>query len=378
MFADLAKRGKAATGQPDATDSPPAKPAATPKPTEPKPTPAPATPEPETPPDSGNQPAEPAAAAAPGKRPSPWKLVDDYKAKVIALEKQLAEKSSVPQEELKSIQERAQKNEARNKELEDENRFVNYRKSQEFKEKFEEPYHRAWKSALSELGELSVNTASGPRQMTEQDLLELVNLPLAKAREIANDAFGDFADDVMGHRKAIRQLWEAQAAALDDVRKNGEAREKERMEKMQGAHKQMQTFIADSWKEVNEAVLKDEAYGSYFSPKEGDEDGNTRLKKGFDLVDQAWKENPAAPNLTPEERKQIIRRHAAVRNRAAAFGRLVTENKSLHKRLAELEAKQKQMMESTPTPGGQRQQGTTPQGGSAREQMMEELRRRAK
>lgn len=378
MFADLEKRGKPATGQP-APETPPA---ATPKPVGAKPETATDETPPETPPASGDQtpPGKTDQQTVPAKKPGPWKLVDEYKAKVIALERQLAERSTVPQDELKSIQERAQKLEARNKEIEDEIRFVNYRKSQEFREKFDEPYHRAWKSALQELGELTVNTANGPRPVTEQDLLELVNLPLAKAREIADEAFGNFADDVMGHRKTIRQLWDTQAAALDDVRKNGEAREKERMEQMRAAHQQMHSFITETWKSVNDMIVKDEQYGRYFSSREGDEDGNTRLQKGFDLVDKAWKENPAGPNLTPEERKQIIKRHAAVRNRAAAFGRLVNENRSLQKRVDELEAKQKEMNGSTPTTGGGDRPtgGTTPQGGSARQQMIDALRKRAK
>lgn len=372
MFADLEKRGKPASGQPypeavpDRAFRPPSPPADS----------QPGISAPESPPGAGGDiPVEP---AAPVKKPGPWKLVDEYKAKVIELEKQLASKGSVPEDEIKSIQEKAAKLEARNKEIEDEIRFVNYRKSTEFKEKFEEPYHRAWKAALSELGELTVNTETGPRQMNEQDILQLVNLPLAKARELADEVFGTFANDVMAHRKQIKQLWDAQAVALEDIQKNGESREKERMEKIRSGQQQLTTFIADQWKTINDSVVNDETYGQYFKPKEGDEDGNARLKKGFDLVDQAWKENPSAPNLTPEERKEIIKRHAAVRNRAAAFGRLMNENRTLQKRIAELEAMHQEINGSTPVPGGQR--GTVPvaQGGSVKDQMFAELAKRAK
>lgn len=377
MFADLEKRGKPQTGQAPATEEPPTKPPVTEKPAEQKPAASPTEkPAETTAPPTGEKP--PVTQTEPAKKTSPWKLVDDYKAKVIALEKQLAERTAVPQEELKTIQERAQKYEARNKELEDEIRFVNYRKSQEFREKYDEPYQRAWKSAMSDLGELTVNTGNGQRPVTEQDILELVSLPLAKAREIADEVFGNFADDVMAHRKTIRQLWDTQAAALDDVRKNGETREKERMDKLRANHQQLSEFITNEWKAVNESVTKDEVYGQYFTPKEGDEEGNNRLKKGFELVDQAWKENPGAPNLTPEERKQIIKRHAAVRNRAAAFGRLVTENRSLQKRVAELEAKDKARSASVPSTGGERSTSSPATGGSVREQMLEELRKRAK
>lgn len=374
LFQDLAKRAKPPSGQAAPTEDPPPAP---PRSTEQPPTP-PAKPQ------SDEQPPEPTSPAGGTQKPvadkkaSPWKLVDEYKNKVIALERQIAERKAVPEEELKSLQERATKHEARNKELEDEIRFVNYRKSNEFKEKFEEPYHRAWKAALQELGELTVETADGRRAVNENDILELVNLPLEKAREIADDVFGKFSNDVMAHRKQLRQLWEAQSAALDDVRKNGEARDKERMEKMQSSMKQINSFVAETWNAVNDTVLKDETFGQYFTPREGDEEGNNKLKKGYDLVDQGWKENPMAPNLTPEERKQIIKRHAAIRNRAAAFSRLVHDNRGLSKRVSELEAKLKEYNGSAPSPGGQRPTASAPQGGSMREQMLNELRKRAK
>lgn len=369
LFQDLAKRAKPPTGQAAPTEEPPPAP---PKPAEQPPTPPATQTDGELPPES----SPPAGGTQ--KKTSPWKLVDEYKNKVIALEKQIAEKKGVPEEELKSIQERAAKHETRNKELENEIRFVNYKKSQEFREKFEEPYHRAWSAALKELGELTVETAEGRRAVNENDILELVNLPLEKAREISDEVFGKFSNDVMAHRKQLKQLWEVQAAALDDVRKNGEARDKERQERMQSGIKQINSFVAETWNSINEAVLKDEQFGQYFTPREGDEDGNNRLKKGYELVDQGWKENPTAPNLTPEERKQIIKRHAAIRNRAAAFSRLVNDNRGLTKRVSELETKLKEFNGSTPSPGGQRPATSEPQGGSAREHMMNELRKRAK
>lgn len=353
MFQDLRKRAKAPSNEAQPTENPP-----TPAPAESKPA-APETPEGAVEPTPT---AAPSKEVPPGgeKKPSPWKMLDKARAENAELQRQISERQAIPEQERKEFQERLTKAETRSKELEDEIRFINYRKSEEFQKQYQEPYERAWKLAMSELGELTVKTPDGERGLTDRDLLELVNLPLARAREVAEQAFGSFADDIMGHRKTIRSLFEAQSAALEDAKKNGEAREKDRTEKYQRGMAQLQASVTDEWKTVNDTIVKDETYGKYFTPVEGDQEGNQKLAKGFEMVDRAWKENPMDPRLTPEQRKDIIKRHAAVRNRAASWGRLRFENEKLSKQVKELEDRLKAYQGSTPTTGGD----TPPSGGA--------------
>lgn len=376
MSKDLQKFAKPGTFDPAAGEEQPATPATPPKTDDPA-KPADAAP----PADPNAQPPAGAPKPAEGtdKKESPWKLVDRYKGRVADLEKQLSEKTALPEAERTGYLDRIKAAEERNKELESEIRFVNYKKSDEFKQKYEAPYQRAWQTAMSELGELRVADGNGgERPMKFDDILQLVNLPLPEAKELAKQKFGEFEGDVMAHRKAIRQLWDAQAAALEDALKQGEAREKAAVEKRQHETQTVQKFVSETWTSTNEAAMKDEKYGKHFSPIDGDEDGNARLKKGFELVDQAFRENPMAPGLTEEQRKAIVKRHSAVRNRAAAFGRLVSQLSKKEARIAELEKQLAEINGSVPPTGGERPSSAGAQPSSAKDALKAGLQKYAK
>ena len=308
------------------------------------------------------EPAEPATASAPATaddpkkgKVNPWKLVDDYKAKLTQAEAQLLEtnKRAIPEADWKRTQETLAEREKRLTELEQEIRYVNYAKSEEFKTKYQQPYEKQWQRTMSELGELTVETADGgTRPLAANDILDLVNAPLGKAHEMAVERFGDLAPEVMAHRKEIRKLFDEQASALDEARKSGASREKEQTEKQQREFGEVSTKIRDTWSKANEEVTVDPKYGTYFTPVDGDEQGNQRLAKGFELADRAFSENPLAPGLTAEQRESIVRRHAAVRNRAAAFGRLVYQNTQSQQRITALEKELADYKGTEPARGG--------------------------
>lgn len=345
------------------------------------------TPAAPTPPDKSDSPDQPSPeaatpAAVTKKAVNPWKLVDEYKEARKKAEAEVAElRKLVPNEKVrKEEMERFQRAEARAKELEEEMRYVNYQKTQEFQEKYQKPYEKAWKVAMDDLRELSVTDSEGnSRPLQPQDMLELVNMPLAKAREQAKALFGDFEDDVMAHRKEIRQLADRQAEALAEAKKSGEVRERERRELFERQSSQFHKFISETWEAANKEAMEHEKFGKLFQPEEGDDEGNERLKKGFELVDKAFAENPADPNLTTEQRVAVIKRHAAVRNRAAAFGRLRYQNEKLAKKVSDLEAKLKQYESSTPSPSSVNAPASaTLPAGSARAEVMAALHKIAK
>jgi hypothetical protein len=108
---------------------------------------------------------------------------------------------------------------------------------------------------------------------------------------------------------------------------------------------------------------------------EGDEEANTRLKKGFEIADKAFSVNPLDPKLTPDQRQQIVQLHSAVRNRAAAFGRLVYQLEKSDATIAELKAALDKFKEAQPGAGEPRDT-TAPNGStSARGSVLEALRK---
>ena len=97
--------------------------------------------------------------------------------------------------------------EARARALDEEMRFIDYTKSSEFQDKYQKPYTNAWTRAEADLRELTVALEDGnSRPATVQDLLLLANTPLGEARKLASAMFGDAADDVMAHRRIVREL----------------------------------------------------------------------------------------------------------------------------------------------------------------------------
>lgn len=317
----------------------------------------PATPEkPDVTPATGDKPAE--KPADKGKL-SPWKLVDTYKNKVLSLEKELAEtrsKVSDPQA-VESLNKRLEAAEKRRTELEEEIRYVNYAKSEEFVDKYQKPFEDAWLLAKSDMEELNVNLSDGnTRQATVHDLHKLVNMKLGERREAAKAWFGDAADDVMAHVRRIQSLSAAQDKALADAKKTAAERQQRLTEEQTTRQKALQTEIEGHWNRFNSEA---EAQQEHLKAKAGDDEWNSRLDRAKAFVEEAWNGNSADPKLTPEQRAEIVRKHAALRNRAIAYSTLKLENKKLKAQLAERDAALKQYTESEPGKGEGNGRATT-------------------
>lgn len=320
-----------------------------------------------TPPPAAQQELDPKTGKP--KKANPWKLFEEEKKARATAEQEIQrlKTSIVPEQERTQLMERVTKAESRAKELEDHIRFVSYEKSAEFQEKYQAPYEAAWKRATKELSEITVTGQDGqPRAVTGDDILELVNMPLGTAREVADQVFGKFAGDVMQHRKEIRALFDQQQQALEDARKNGGIRVKQQQEQLQKQQAETTAFVQKAWQAAIDEFAADKVNGDYFKPKSV-EDGkeltpqekewNEALERGYKLVDDAWGSNAMAPNLTPEQRAAIIKKNVAVRNRAAAFGPMKKLVKHLEAKVAQLEKDLQQYSSSTPGAGG-----TTPGG----------------
>lgn len=337
-----------------------------PKPEPAKPQDATPTPEPETDPLEGDEaPPKPevkaksdtspkpedetitddeARASKPPAKAGPWKLAKYWEKRAAATEmerNELRDKlSKLPDPtKLEDISKR-------NAELEEEIRYQNFAKSKEFSEQYQKPYEEAWGKAVAELAELEVlnEDGSSSRRATASDLIALANMPLGEARKQANAMFGDAADDVMAHRRSIRELSDKQQKALEDARKAGTERETQWTEKSKAIHAE----VTAQWTKLNEEAA---ATLDYLKPKEGDTEWNGRLDKAKAQADAALSANAMDPRLTPEQRAKVIRDHVAMRNRSIAYSPMKLEIKRLKAQLAERDEKLKAYEESEPTGG---------------------------
>ena len=303
------------------------------------------------------------------KKVSPWKLVDQFKQRALAAEQRALEleKQVIPEAERTRQAESYKQSQARLAELEEEIRYVNYTKSNEFQEKHLKPYQRAWETAMKDLSGLKFQDQSGNSYNFDMDkMMELVNLPLTQARQVANTLFGEMADDVMTNRSRIRELLDSQSAAIEDARKQGAVREEQRANQLKSFFSEVSGKAKEWWEGFNQEVAKHPEHGEFISPKEGNEEWNTALEKGFEMAKKAFSVNVTDHRLTPEQRKEAVKLQSALYNKAAAYGPMRLEIKNLRKQLSERESELGKYKQTTPSAGGQTPPVTppAPQGNS--------------
>jgi len=331
------------------------------------------------------KPGEKPAEVIDKKKTNPWKLIDEHKKARAQLEAEVADLKKIvanPEVRKSELQKMAEF-EKRNQELEETIKFVDYSKSKEFTEKYQKPYEAAWTRAMSELKELTVTdlTTGDERAMGPADLLDLVNMPLLKAREKADELYGAAANEVMAYRKEIRALYEQQNQALDAARKSGVEKHQQETAQRQAQMEQIQKDTHQYWEDQNKAILANETTGPYFKPVEGNEEINKRLDAGYKFVDETMALNPLNPNLTPEQRQDAIKRHAALRHRAAAFGRMRLQYETATKELAAVRARLAEFEKSVPTFGSDAAAGQSnaiPANGGRMSGLMQRLQAKAR
>lgn len=313
---------------------------------------------------------------------NPWKLVEQYKKQLADKDREYAEARKLisDPEARKAELSRLEQIEKRNKELEEHIRFVDYEKSSEYQEKYQKPYEEKWASTMAELKDMTlIDPATGEeRAITPRDMLELTNLPLNKAMELAKELYGDSASIMMGFRKDLRGLFEQKSQALNKARAEGVNKFKQDQEMSEKKFKELQEFNANEWKKVNEALVSNEKRGHYFQPAEGDEEGNSRLERGYRFVDDAMSKSPMDPSLTPEQRSKVLENHAKVRSYAAGFGRLRAKYEAEKAAHEATRAKLAEFQGTEPNIGGTQPASDSPTGSSAKKSVFGALQKLAK
>lgn len=328
----------------------------------PSPKPAEKTPDETTPIETHESPEAPQKAPEAPKAPvynTPKQLRDAHEAakkRIHELESRVQEYESRLKDnpEVKSYRQQLEEQERRAKELDERLRFTNYERSQEYKEKFEQPIEKAFRTAFEDVTQLVIeNTETGEStQATAEHFKQLVTMPLQQAIKQAKTWFGEAATEVLAHRRQILDLDRQRREAIDDFRKRGD----EMMSKQADEHRRtLERFN-------NEAVEK---FPEWFGKSEDPEDQQL-FDSGLRMAQLAI---DGDPNLPPEKFARVL---SEVRNRAAAFGRMVYRNKSLQSKVQELEAELEQFRASVPQPGGE-SPATTAQTEESWETQLEKL-----
>lgn len=347
-----------------------------PKP-EPKPEPPQAKPEPpktaekpqEKPVETTTKPAETKVEAPVEKgKKTPWQIVHERDDQIKVLTKQLEELQGKSVEDHPKYKELSAAVEASKKQAEEaleKLRFRAYEDHPEFKEKYVEPYESAWNTGRERISKLTLTDADGnTRKGTAQDWDSLYQLRLSdpdQAAEIMGTMFGVKAAAVEAQMLSVDERLNAMQSARERFKKEGMARIKQEQEQRSSSMKAMGEQISKSFQTHYDAIPKE--HPELFNEVEGDEKGNTALKAGYDAARRAFAQlNLADPNLTPEQREQVIRLHAETLHYAAASRRLIEWRQADQALIAELKAKIAEYEKSEPGGGDGGQQKEQEEG----------------
>lgn len=288
------------------------------------------------PPEPQKTPAEPAKTPATVTSKQLRDAHEAAKKRVAELEEKLQEYESRLKDnpEVKSYKQQLEEQERRAKELDERLRFTNYERSQEYREKFEVPMEKAFRTAFEDVSQLVIEDAEtgSTTQATPEHFKQLVTMPLQQAIKQAKTWFGEAAPEVLAHRRQILDLDRQRREAIEDFRKRGE----EITSKQADEHRRtLERFNS-------EAI---ERFPEWFGKSEDPEDQQL-FDSGLKMAQLAI---DGDPNLPPERFARVL---SEVRNRAAAFGRMVYRNKSLQAKVEALESELEQFRNSVPAPGG--------------------------
>ncbi len=284
----------------------------------------------------GDKPGKPVPA------PELRKAYTELKAKHAALQAEHEKiKTAKPPEdpEKKGLAEKYEFANKRLKEIEDELRLSAYERSQEFKEKWQQPFIDAYQFGRERTAQFRVQDAEGNvRQATPEDFDYIMRITDDEsAAQVADQMFGGAkAAVILNMRNEVHRLMHLRGKALEEAQKLGGEREKIRTE----SEKKQKAVLSETWNRLNSEAA--EKYPDWFKEKEGDDKGNELLRKGYELVDKAFLNSTDIP---PNE---LVGLHSAIRNRAAAFGRLAHTNRTLTARVSELEKELESYKDSEP------------------------------
>ncbi len=295
--------------------------------------------------------------------------------KLADLTKKLADPSSkLGEEEKKNYETSLAEAKKKIEELEGEVKFTSFEKSADYKEKYEKPYTQAWSKGRQVIAQFKVKGEDGnPRQATQQDfdmLMKLrINDPEAAAEKL-DEMFGPKASTVAPYLQRVDEALDNIALAREEWKTNGAAREKAREDESKAGFEKIKSEVGGIWKESVETPAK--KYPHWSQPIDGDDKGNELLKNGYEFASKAFQVlDVTGKDITPEQRSEIVKRHAAVFNKAAWFDRVAYLEAQHRKTIKSLEAKLAEFEKSVPGSGAGRGSGSAAPAGESWEAALE-------
>lgn len=255
------------------------------------------------------------------------KLAEAAKTGTVADEKVWQEKIAAKEKELTALQAKLAE--------------TDFTQSTDYQDRFYKPYVNAWTRAMTAVTGLQAQNEDGtPKAISKEDAEFLLSLPDAKAIAVAKQMFGDDVAAltiITAHKHRIAETMDALQQGKADFQKLSEDRRNKEFTERQDMDKRLgELWQAESTKHLESSP--------WFKPDENDPDGSALLEKGFEEANKAFSAEWAA-KANPEER---VRAHAALRNKAAAFDRLVAANEKLIAERDALKKERDELMDSAP------------------------------
>lgn len=230
-------------------------------------------------------------------------------------------------------------------ELADKIRFLNYRESGEFQEKYQKPLQTAWEAALTDIDGMVMDREDGTQEkVTATHLTQLLQMPAGQAAAAAAKMFGPAAPEILAHRRAIIGLQKASESALTEWKTKGSelsaAQERHHQESMSNRITSFNKGITDARETMPDIFGR---------PK--DPEAAALFDKADKLVALAFKGEGLDAGLTPDQQSaRIVSAQASLAARAASFGPTRHALNKANARVSELEQKLKAYEASEPNP----------------------------
>lgn len=273
---------------------------------------------------------------------------DEYKGKLTNAEKSAREALE------KEYTPRVEAAEKRRAEIESEFRFLDYQRSEDYKERYEGPLKEAWKGVADSLEGMKVNLPNGEEADFDlSHVYALTRMANPQARKVATDMFGTAAPEVMTMRSKIMELSRARDKAVDEWKAKGSEREAQR--------EQMHAETVKNWE--REVAEYQQEYPDEFGHRDADDEGNGLVDSGMKLARLAILGAGLPEGLTTDQRRQrVLDAQRDLTLRASAFGRTRRDLNKARAENDELREKLKEYEKSEPLPGNARGETGTDTG----------------
>lgn len=189
-----------------------------------------------------------------------------------------------------------------------------YERSDEYKQKFYDPYVQTRDSAIALVEQLSIPTLDeegkvvSTRKATREDWNRVARADVSEQAEIAQKLFGANALRVLSKIESLERIQADSQRAIAQHREGFEAKHKEATQRSVQEHQTITKYREESRQEIVDK------FPQFFGEDANDPDAIEALKKGFELVDSA----DNADRMPPADRAALAE---VIRHRAAWFTR---------------------------------------------------------